>query len=1216
MVRPIMTGSSTLGAVPVALLLLILPPSLGVGAQGETTSDPELDRVEALIREARYQEAEELAKSALARAKEIHGPESIEVGRVLSFLAESLWRQGKTEGVRGLSEQAIAITEGHLGPDHPELARGLKGLADLLMQQGEHDEATTLNERALGILDRAGAAGDQRAASILSNLGILYGEKRDYAAARSAHERAVELWEKSLGPDHPDTATGLQNLGNLMSTVGDPASSIPLLERALAIRERALGVEHPFVAESLRNLAITLWKMGDTAAAGPLLERALAIQQKIHGADDPKTCGTLNALASVHYIAGDYDKAQELYERAMEILDAAGESGTPLVGRVLNNLANVMADRGDNRGAAAMYERALAISTKTLGPEHPWTAVAMVNLGSVRKDLGEYAAAGQLLRRAVELQEKVQGPEHPDLIISLDTLSSFLTRIGETKQAVAHAERALAIAEKTFGPENYQVAEQLHRLSLLRRRTGDLEGARALAERAVRIFEKSLGSRHPSAAKCVGHLGSVLDDLGEHAEALRLTKRALDLLEKVWGPRHSQVAKVNLHMAARLRALGEWERAQTHSERAASIWRETLGPEDPLVGTALLQHSQMMVAMGRAREAMDLALDAEGILREDARIMVGSLPESGALHYATGRLSGLNLILSIATQRHEEVPGATRAAWDALIRSRALALDQMAGRHRSVLEEDDPEIRRIAGELRSARERLACLVVRGPGQEDPDTYRTLLGSARREKTQLEQTLAGMSAAFLRERETARAGLTEVAASLPDGTALLAYVRYRHRDVADPGEKGGKESPVASYLAFVLEHGAEQPQLVRLGTAGEIEPLVKRWVAEVSHDPGADRDAEKAYRTAGSDLRRWTWDPVASALGDSETVFIVPDGALHLVDLATLPVGEEDYILERGPLIHYLSAERDLVRFAAGEAAEAGEGLLVMGGPDFDERSLFAALEPRGRPEEEAPVQVATLEPFRGRRSSCGTFQELEFDPLEAARREAREVVRLWKMSFPGGKTPQQEATLLTGEAATEGAFKEASAGMRVLHLATHGFFLGDRCASSAGSGRGVSLSTPDGETGPPVDMEESPLLLSGLALAGANHRHAAGPGEEDGILTAEEIASLDLRGVEWAVLSACQTGLGEILIGEGVLGLRRAFTAAGANTVIMSLWEIRDRPARAWMRALYRARLQHGMGTAEAVREASLEVLERRRRQGRGAHPYHWGAFVAAGDWR
>ena len=108
---------------------------------------------------------------------------------------------------------------------------------------------------------------------------------------------------------------------------------------------------------------------------------------------------------------------------------------------------------------------------------------------------------------------------------------------------------------------------------------------------------------------------------------------------------------------------------------------------------------------------------------------------------------------------------------------------------------------------------------------------------------------------------------------------------------------------------------------------------------------------------------------------------------------------------------------------------------------------------------------------------------------------------------------------------------------------------------------------------------------------------------------------MNLTDVEWAVLSACDTGLGKVVTGEGVLGLRRAFEVAGARTLIMSLWSMEDESTRLWMRGLYHHRLR-GLSTAEAVRRASLESIAERRSRGKSTHPFFWGCFVAAGAWK
>jgi CHAT domain-containing protein len=306
-----------------------------------------------------------------------------------------------------------------------------------------------------------------------------------------------------------------------------------------------------------------------------------------------------------------------------------------------------------------------------------------------------------------------------------------------------------------------------------------------------------------------------------------------------------------------------------------------------------------------------------------------------------------------------------------------------------------------------------------------------------------------------------------------------------------------------------------------------------------------------------------------------------------------------------------------------DSRDQGRGLLAIGNPDFDSVQPFARL----RPEPEAS-QAALEEPtsevayFRGSRSACGEFKSLRFLPLPASSPEVELIARLWKdrdtsLKQAEGPTPGEqddtaEASVvsLTGGSATEDALKRGMRGRQVLHLATHAFFLGE--CPSALSSRGGGPDLPDNLV---FLAGENPLLLSGLALAGANRRQAAKPDEEDGILTAEEIAAQDLRGVSWVVLSACDTGVGRVVPGEGVLGLRRAFRIAGARTVITSLWPIEDEAARDWMRRLYESRLS-GRSTIEAVHEASLGMLKARRGSGRSTHPFFWGAFVATGDWR
>ena len=348
------------------------------------------------------------------------------------------------------------------------------------------------------------------------------------------------------------------------------------------------------------------------------------------------------------------------------------------------------------------------------------------------------------------------------------------------------------------------------------------------------------------------------------------------------------------------------------------------------------------------------------------------------------------------------------------------------------------------------------------------------------------------------------------------------------------------------------------------------------------------------------VRRATWDPFADLVSQTSRLFVIPDGALNLVNLVALPITDGGYLVENGPRLHTLTSERDLASVA--NAPPKGAGLLALGGASFD-------AEPAGHtksPEEHGA--------FRGTLSECASFQSIHFEALPASAIEVKEIAEAWVATDIDPAVG--EAISLLGADASEAAFKSRAPGKRVLHLATHAFFLDGSCPSAVRDRRGVGGRAPAKADSTTPSPGENPLHLAGFALAGANQRALAAPEEEDGILTAEEIGALDLRGVEWAVLSGCDTGIGVVAAGEGVIGLRRAFRIAGVSTVIMSLWQIDDEAARVWMEALYHERLAEGRTTADAVHLTSLKILLDRRGRGDDTHPASWAAFIAAGEWK
>lgn len=967
-------------------------------------------------------------------------------------------------------------------------------------------------------------------------------------------------------------------------------------------------------SENIRKLTKEGRYRDAEAAARVLLKQV----EEESGSDSLEAAAVLDLLVAALWQGGKSTEpeSRELAERAVAIKEKRLPKTDAALALSLFQLAALRSNAGAHAEAKLLFERTLAIREKALGPDHPDVAFTLNVFGSSRWRAGDYVEGKRLLERGLEIRERTLGPEHLDVAGSLNNLAALLFDMSDFTGAKSLMERAVAIWEKTLGPMHPRVGLGVTNLALVHFILGDHAGAKPLYERGLAIQEKALGAEHPAVALTLNNLAGAVAETGEPEAARSLYERSLSIREKVFGPESHEVAEVLVNLANLSKAMGDYAAARPLYARALAMSEKALGPDHPLVAAVLLPSAALLAETGEPGAAVTVALRADHIGREQLRLSLRTLAEREALAYASGRHSGLGLALSVLAEGGEKEAGSQRLVWDAVVRSRSLVLDEMAARHRTISGSEDPEIGRAARDLTSAREALAKLLVSGPGNESPQQYRDRVEQARQAREKAERALGEKSAVFRTEQGRAKLGLDEVAAALPADGALLAVVVYGRHPMGPrkPHSKGKEPEPVPSYLAFVLKGSGGKPEVVPLGTAEEIDSLVSRWrepIAQEARAPGrASKRIEAGHRAAGVALREKIWRPLEPHLAGARRVFVVPDGALHFVNLAALPVGRDRYLIESGPMMHHLSAERDLV---PREATREGEGLLAVGAPAFDEPRLFAALAPSGRPTSAAgpagPPDTSGAT-YRGPRSACGSFTSMSFEALPAAGLETSEIATLWNaaehpLSVPATKSV---ARVLTGAAATEAAFKKQAGGRRILHLATHGFFLGGRCASA--------LDAPGRQPGVPTLAGENPLRLAGLALAGANRRASAGADEEDGILTAEEIAALDLAGVDWAVLSACDTGIGDVKASEGVFGLQRAFRVAGASTVVMSLWPVEDAATRAWMTRLYRDRLTRKRSTAEAVHGASLEVLRHQRSQRKSTHPFYWAGFVAVGDWR
>jgi CHAT domain-containing protein/Tfp pilus assembly protein PilF len=1156
---------------PVCTVALLVLPA-GVASQSES-AESRFQAIRTLIDAGRYVEAENAAEAFVSTVRASRQA-SEGNDRAIDILVEALVRNGRgAEGrTRDLAEEVVNSRKATGQADHA-LASSLRRLGDVLVEAGDYRQAREPTERALQIDEAVLGASHPEVAVDLDHLGrvLMLIERYDEALAASTHALAIN--ETVLDPFDVGIARSLEVRGAVLQRRGDYSAARPALERALTIRNRATAPRAE-MAGTLSRLGEQARFEGNFVEAIQFSERALTLAEQTLRLDHPDIASYLRLLAIPVAAQGDLARARTLRERALAIGERALGSDHLLLAVQLNDLGTSLSAEGEYTRASALYERASKIYERALGPDNSGVATEVYNLALVNRNLGDFSAARRQFKRAISTWERVLGPDHPSVARALTEYGRMLSGQGLDREAQTLLERALAIRERTLGPNHNDVARTLTLLSAILLRLRHVQEAFDSSSRALAIWDQSTGREIRGYAEALRVHGSIQTTQHDYLAAEHSYERAVAMLRPIVGSGHPDIAEIDAPLAVALLHTGD------------------------------------------RSDSLRYALEAEEIGRSHLRLMLRDLPERQGLEYAANRPKGLDFALSLAaasvdTERADRI-------FDELIRSRGTVLDEMARRRHASADAARPDLAPLWRALVSARQRYANLVIRGADEQHPERQATLVAAALRDKEDAERAFANKSAAFETELSRADVGLDDVRAAIPANSALVAFVRYDRSPIESDTPSAVSASTavtarraVPAYAAFVLHAGLSKPAIVPLGSAIAIEPIVTRWREQIRAAARTDApfDAEKAYRAAGAALRRRIWDPIQEYLSDVTSVFVVPDGTLNLVSFASVPVGSTKYLIDQGPVVHYLSAERDLVAVEPYPIEAAG--LLAVGGAAFDDATLFAGPKNRVPATRQTVPRAATASSLR---SGCADLQSMQFSPLAGTSAEIHDISKLWTGS---------PAEILEGRRANEQTVKRDAPGHRVLHLATHGFFLGDCSSASTGTRSVGGLSRPGDSTKGqqprtvvPSTLSENPLLISGLALAGANRRANAGLGDEDGILTAEEVTALNLEGVEWVVLSACDSGLGEVKAGEGVFGLRRAFQVAGARTVIMSLWSIDDLATRLWMRELYRNRLQKRLNTADAMHAASANVLRERRAAGESTHPFYWAAFVAAGDWR
>ncbi|MBD2489865.1 CHAT domain-containing protein [Aulosira sp. FACHB-615] len=930
--------------------------------------------------------------------------------------------------------------------------------------------------------------------------------------------------------------------------------------RAYSAKEQAALQE----ASELNQQVLKLYQEGKYSVAIPLAENALAIRERVLGKEHSDVATSLNNLAILYDAQGKYQQAEPLYLRSLAIREKILGKRHPVVAISLNNLAELYRKQGKYQQAELLYLRSLAIFKEVLSTENPTVATVLNNLAELYREQEKYPQAEPLYLRSLSIREKVLGKEHLSVAESLNNLALLYYLQGNYQQAEPLYLRSLAILEKMLGKEHSLVAESLNNLALLYDAQKKYQQAEPLYIRSLAIREKVLGKEHPLVATSLNNLAALYYVQGKYKQAETLYLRSLAIYEKVLGKEHPLVATNLNNLGLLYKVQGKYQQAETLYLRSLAIRNKVLGNFHRDVATSLNNLALLYQAQANITYATDFLKRGLEVEEHNLNLIFAVGSEQRKQDYLITFSGTTDITVSLSLQEARNNSTAASLALTTVLRRKGLVLDAVADSIqilRSKLDKN-PETQKLFAQWLQIQQQLSALIYSQPEKQIAN-LKTQLEKLEAEKEKLEAAISVKSAEF--RQQTQPVELSAIQAKMPKDAALVEIVQYQPYNIKakTDAQKYGKPR----YAAAVLRSSGE-PKWVDLGEAAEIDKLAIDFRAALA----TGKIFKKLARTLDAKLIA----PIRPLLGDASHILISPDGQLTLIPFEALR-DEQDKFLIQNYAFSYLTSGRDLLRFNSN--VKNASAPVVLADIDYNQTQTVVSAKPSG------------VRGSQNRRS--GELANLEFESLPATKEEAAAIKKI----LPNAK-------LLLGKDATETAVKQLQ-NPSILHLATHGFFIAD-VEQNLNASADLELTPSQ----PKILEVENPLLRSGLALAGFNQRKQATNNNDDGVLTALEVAGLDLRSNQLVVLSACDTGNGDVKVGDGVYGLRRALVIAGSQTQVLSLWLVDDTATKELMVKYYQ-NLQAGKGRHEALRSAQLDLLNSQEY----SEPQFWAAFVPSGNW-
>ena len=885
------------------------------------------------------------------------------------------------------------------------------------------------------------------------------------------------------------------------------------------------------------------------------LERVKMIKKLIdRGSADEAL--VLKAEGDFYEMTGEYTKSERALKRSLGIMEDNDLYASAENVSMLSSLATLYTNQAKLPEALELYDEAMDILTRMSGDNEELKGSLNNNIAWLYYLLGNYDEAEKIYNELLKQDLEFFGDESANYGITAYNLGLNLIYAGKLAEARKYHELAKKVFDVALDPADPLIASWYNNMTLLSTKVGDPDKAIEYGNKAIEAHATSYGPDHLQTAFPNFNLGNAYMALSDLNKADRFHQRALEIRNKRAGKRHPLYARSTNQLA-----ILEWKKG--NNATALKYFEETFDNYFHQINTffpILSEEEKTKFYYNKLRPTVEQFNAFVVKVASDDKALQGKMYDL--------QLTMKGLILSATTKVKQSI----LTSGDSIL----------IGKYETWL---------------SQKEKLAQLF--SDSQMDVTKRNSKIDSLMKLSDGLEKELSKMSSGFAKTIESKRPTWQEVQAKLKPGEAAVEMIRFRDFST----DSAGIFTNEVYYAALILRHDTKDfPEMVVIRNGENMETKF------LSNYRNAIR-----YKIAENKSYTLYWKPIANKLEGISKVYFSPDGVYNQISIYTLLNPEnKKYLLDEMD-VRLVNNTKDLIAFTS-NVSNSGASVFF-GYPNYNMGSVEKEQEQNENSGSASQVVKAASENrgTRGSRGGRGGGQgDLDLTKVSIPRGLRGNMLRYMRSNsllvlLPGTKkevelidslysSSGKDKELFLSNEALEGQIKKLRR-PRALHIATHGFFLEDT---------GEKGGSSDGYV-------ENPLLRSGLVLAGANSfisNGEIGAGlevDDDGILTAYEAMNLDLDETEIVVLSACETGLGEVKNGEGVFGLQRAFQVAGAKAIIMSMWSVDDAATQELMTNFYLEWLKSG-DKHQAFNAAQKKL------KAKWKNPYYWGAFVMVGN--